>query len=77
MAVLEAYIEALEDGVRSLTPQTAAMLRDQTRRLVRFSDDVAALAKAGIEVDRKVLAAIAADATGFKAVADKVRAALA
>lgn len=46
VAVLEAYIEALEDGVRSLTPQTAAMLRDQTRRLVRFSDDVAALAKA-------------------------------
>ena len=46
VAVLEAYIEALEDGVRTLTPQTAAMLRDQTRRLVRFSDDMAALAKA-------------------------------
>lgn len=46
VAVLEAYFEALEDGVRSLTPETAAMLRDQTRRLVRFSDDVAALAKA-------------------------------
>lgn len=46
VAVLEAYIEALEDGVRTLTPQTVAMLRDQTRRLVRFSDDVAALAKA-------------------------------
>lgn len=46
VAVLEAYIEALEDGVRTLTPQTATLLRDQTRRLVRFSDDVAALAKA-------------------------------
>ncbi len=46
VAVLEAYMEALEDGVRTLTPETAAMLRDQTRRLVRFSDDVAALAKA-------------------------------
>ena len=46
VAVLDAYIEALEDGVRTLTPQTAAMLRDQTRRLVRFSEDVAALAKA-------------------------------
>lgn len=46
VAVLEAYIEALEDGVRTLTPETAAMLRDQTRRLVRFSEDVAALAKA-------------------------------
>ena len=46
VAVLDAYTEALEDGVRSLTPATAALLRDQTRRLVRFSDDVAALAKA-------------------------------
>ncbi len=46
VAVLEAYVEALEDGVRTLTPETATMLRDQTRRLVRFSDDVAALAKA-------------------------------
>lgn len=46
VAVLEAYIEALEDGVRTLSPQTAAMLRDQTMRLVRFSDDVAALAQA-------------------------------
>ncbi|AQA02440.1 two-component sensor histidine kinase [Mycobacterium sp. MS1601] len=46
VAVLEAYVEALEDGVRTLTPQTATMLRDQTRRLVRFSDDVAALAQA-------------------------------
>jgi len=46
ISVLEAYMEALEDGVRALTPDTTAMLRDQTRRLVRFSDDVAALAKA-------------------------------
>lgn len=62
VAVLEAYVEALEDGVRTLTPHTATMLRDQTRRLVRFSDDVSALAKAEessvsmaydvIEVDR-------------------------
>lgn len=46
VSVLEAYMEALEDGVRTLTPDTTAMLRDQTRRLVRFSDDVAALAQA-------------------------------
>ncbi|HEY9266194.1 MAG TPA: ATP-binding protein, partial [Mycobacterium sp.] len=46
VTVLEAYIEALEDGVRTLTPETAAMLRDQTGRLVRFADDVAALAQA-------------------------------
>lgn len=46
VSVLEAYIEALEDGVRTLDPTTAAMLRDQTRRLVRFSADLAALAQA-------------------------------
>lgn len=46
VSVLEAYMEALEDGVRSLTPETTKMLRDQTRRLVRFSEDVAALAQA-------------------------------
>lgn len=46
ISVLEAYFEALEDGVRELTPETVEMLRDQTRRLVRFAEDVAALAQA-------------------------------
>ncbi|MCV7299782.1 HAMP domain-containing protein [Mycobacterium barrassiae] len=46
VSVLEAYMEALEDGVRTLDPATTAMLRDQTRRLVRFSADLAALAQA-------------------------------
>lgn len=45
-AQLQAYTEAIEDGVRSLTPGTTAMLRDQIQRLVRFTDDVAALAQA-------------------------------
>lgn len=46
VSVLEAYVEAIEDGVKTLDRDTIAMLRDQTRRLVRFSDDVAALAQA-------------------------------
>jgi two-component system, OmpR family, sensor histidine kinase BaeS len=46
VSVLEAYVEAVEDGVKTLDPETIAMLRDQTRRIVRFSDDVAALAQA-------------------------------
>ncbi|WP_006243232.1 sensor histidine kinase [Mycolicibacterium tusciae] len=46
VAVLQAYTEAIEDGVRSLTPDTTAMLRHQIQRLVRFTDDVAALAQA-------------------------------
>ncbi|MGP4056682.1 MULTISPECIES: HAMP domain-containing sensor histidine kinase [Mycolicibacterium] len=85
VAVLEAYIEALEDGVRTLTPQTAAMLRDQTRRLVRFSNDVAALAKAeessvsmsyaNIDVDRLTHRCVAAAQERYdnKGVALRVR----
>lgn len=46
ISVLEAYIEAVEDGVRSMTPDTTAMLRDQTQRLVRFAQDVSGLAQA-------------------------------
>jgi two-component system, OmpR family, sensor histidine kinase BaeS len=46
VSVLEAYLEAVEDGVKSLDRETIAMLREQTGRLVRFSEDVAALAKA-------------------------------
>ncbi len=85
VAVLEAYLEALEDGVRTLTPQTAAMLRDQTRRLVRFSDDVAALAKAEessvsmsyaiIDIDRLTRQSVAAaqERYDIKGVALRVR----
>ncbi len=46
VAVLEAYMEAVEDGVKALDSETVTMLRDQTQRLVRFAEDVAALAKA-------------------------------
>lgn len=46
VSVLEAYFEAIEDGVRTLDPETVAMLRQQTHRLVRFAGDAAALAKA-------------------------------
>ncbi|OHB38551.1 MAG: 50S ribosomal protein L20, partial [Phenylobacterium sp. RIFCSPHIGHO2_01_FULL_70_10] len=43
-----------------------------------YSRFIFGLEKAGIEMDRKVLADIAGnDPTGFKAIADKVRAALA
>lgn len=46
IAVLQAYIEAIGDGVRTLDVETTAMLDDQSRRLVRFSHDLSALAKA-------------------------------
>jgi signal transduction histidine kinase len=46
VSVLEAYMEALEDRVKTLDAEAITMLRDQTLRLVRLSDDVAALAQA-------------------------------
>jgi two-component system sensor histidine kinase BaeS len=46
VSVLEAYFEAVEDGVKALDRETITMLGDQTRRLVRFSEDLAALAQA-------------------------------
>ena len=42
-----------------------------------YSQFIHGLGKAGIELDRKVLAAMAADEAAFKAIADKVRSALA
>ena len=46
VAVLEAYLEAVEDGVKTLDPPTMSMLREQTGRLVRFAADAAALSQA-------------------------------
>ncbi|MFG1931912.1 sensor histidine kinase [Mycobacterium sp. NPDC048908] len=46
VSVLEAYMEALEDGVQPLDAETIATLRAQTRRLTRFSVDVTSLAVA-------------------------------
>jgi len=46
VSVLEAYMEALEDGVQPLDQDTISTLRDQTRRLARFSVDVNSLSVA-------------------------------
>ena len=43
LATLEAYLEALEDGVATLDAPTARLLRSQTRRLARLSEDIAAV----------------------------------
>jgi len=46
VSVLDACMEALEDDVKSLDHKTISMLREQTRRLVRFTIDVNALTTA-------------------------------
>ena len=46
VAIVEAYLEALEDGVKVLDADAVGVLRDQSRRLTRLSTDVAALSDA-------------------------------
>ncbi|OBF19832.1 two-component sensor histidine kinase [Mycobacterium kubicae] len=76
VSVIEAYLEALEDGVETLDPETMTMLRDQTRRLVRFSDDISALAQAeeGQTISPVRVAASELISTAVATVADRYRA---
>lgn len=46
VATLDAYLDALEDGVTSLSAETFEVLRTQTRRLGRLSEDVSAVSRA-------------------------------
>lgn len=46
VAVLQAYAVAVQDGVNTLDPKTVAIIHDQANRLVRLSEDFAALAQA-------------------------------
>jgi two-component system, OmpR family, sensor histidine kinase BaeS len=46
VATLDAYLEALEDGVATLDPETAALLRAQTGRLARLSEDISSVSRA-------------------------------
>jgi signal transduction histidine kinase len=46
VATLDAYLEALEDGVATLDTETAGILRAQTVRLTRLAEDVAAVSRA-------------------------------
>ena len=46
VSVLEAYLEAVEDGVKQVDAESISVMRDQARRLVRLSEDVNALAQA-------------------------------
>ena len=46
VATLDAYLEALEDGVATLDTATAELLRAQTRRLARLSEDIGTVSRA-------------------------------
>ncbi len=77
VATLDAYLEALEDGVASLDSDTAAILRAQTARLARLAEDIAAVSRAEeeqlelhpepIDPGELIRAAVAAAADRFAA----------
>ena len=46
VATISAYLDALEDGVESLTPETVEVLRTQASRLSRLATDLAAVTQA-------------------------------
>jgi signal transduction histidine kinase len=46
IATLEALLEALEDGVATLDAETTQLLRSQTRRLARLSEDISTVSRA-------------------------------
>jgi len=46
VATLEAYLEGLEDGVATLDAGTVELLRAQTRRLTRLSEDISSVSRA-------------------------------
>ena len=46
VATLEAYLDGLEDGVRTLDPASMAVLRTQTERLTRLTEDITAVSRA-------------------------------
>ena len=45
LATLAAYLEALEDGVATLDASTASLLRSQTGRLARLSEDIGTVSR--------------------------------
>lgn len=46
LASLDAYVEAVEDGVRPMDPQTIGVMRASTQRLRRLAEDIAAVSSA-------------------------------
>ena len=58
VATLDAYLEALEDGVATLDAATTELLRSQTRRLARLSDDIGSVSRAEegqVQMDMRVV----------------------
>ena len=62
LATVEAHLEAVEDGVRSLDEDTLTVIRLSTRRLGRLAEDIAAVSQAeegALDIHRQAVEASA------------------
>jgi signal transduction histidine kinase len=62
VTTITAYVDALEDGVQQLTPETLEILRAQASRLTRLATDLAAVTQAesgALRLDRRPASPVA------------------
>lgn len=72
IATLDSYLEALEDGVRSLDEDTVQILRAATHRLDRLAEDITAVSRAEEHLTR-ILPVPTTTTTLITAAVDSVR----
>lgn len=74
LATVDAHLEAIEDGVRSLDAETLAIIRGATRRLGRLAEDVGAVSRAeegNLDLNRRPVVASAIAATAADIARDR------
>jgi two-component system sensor histidine kinase BaeS len=77
LATLDAYLDGLEDGVVALEPASLAVLRTQTARLTRLTEDITAVSRAEehqLDLHLRPTTANALTAAAVTAAADRFRA---
>ncbi|MBI2246208.1 MAG: HAMP domain-containing protein [Nocardioides sp.] len=78
LATIEAHLEAVEDGIRSLDADTLAVIGSATRRLHRLAEDVAAVSTAeegSLQIEKRTVAAGSLARTAADGVQDRFDAA--
>lgn len=74
LATIEAYLEAVEDGVRDLDEDTLGVIRGSTGRLRRLAEDIAAVSRAeeeGLAVTLRPVAAVGVAEAAVEAARDR------
>lgn len=74
LATIEAHLEAVEDGVRTLDAPTLAVIRSSTARLRRLAEDVSAVSRAEegkLEIQRRSVDAASIATTAVSAAHDR------